>query len=616
MNADLSGWWGESRWRSAALLLGPLLMFITLGGLVALHLGDAIGSGGQVIAPHIAVVASMVALLYGVALFTASASARTARAIVLGASIVFSTVIVVFYALTLASIVLMKELLTRQLVAGYVSDLPALVAALPISPVVVVVGFAAIVLAGISVGVVAARCLNASAVVIAGVARHRWAGLIARVLLYGAAIHLLVGFSVPLGWHVFNHELVMSSWHNVRIGSAERYGHRDPLVDAAERRVRESYPATPTGSRANVILIYVDALRADVTQPYGAQRRNMPFVTSLVEAGQLAQVDLALAACPATLCGLGAMLQSRPLPLQHTQNFSLPALLARQGYRTAYVLSSNHQDFMELRQYYEPADFYVDGKDLSASRQTDDYLVLDGLSKLGPWDGRPTFLMVGLVSTHLSGTRDDHNRVFTPDRISLLAPREDYRTAYRNNYDNGVVQADDVLRRIWDWLHSNRYLDHAVVVLTSDHGEFLGERGKFSHGQSLYQPELHIPLWMSPALTNEKPARFARQIDIAPTIVDGLGLPVPSTWGGRSVHLLNEGEHWSEHYLPSSTDTVAIVRRSPSRTLKFLWTRSINEEAVFDLKADPQELHDLKASISAAELDEFRKRARAALPNR
>ncbi len=555
----------------------------------------------------------MTVLLYGVAIAAPGAPTRRPARIVSVVVVLFSVMLTVFYALTAMSYLFMKELMTRQLVVGYVRDVPALIGALPVTPWVVVAGVLGVVSVGVVVGFAVARSLNTSSQVLLRVTRGRAGFVTVRVVLYGAAAHLLIGFSVPLGWHVFNVEPVMASWHNVRLGTAERYGYRDPLVEASERKTRDSYPAAAAGTRANVILIYVDALRADATQPYGAERRNMPFVTSLVESGQLAQVPITLAACPATICGLGALLQSRPLPLQHTQNFSLPALLSRQGYRTAYVLSSNHQDFMELREYYKPTDFYVDGKDLSPSRHTDDYLVLDGLERLGPWNGQPTFLMIGLVSTHLSGARNDRNRVFTPDRISLLASAEDYRAAYRNNYDNGIVQADDVLRRIWDWLKVHGYLDHALVVITSDHGELLGERGKFSHGQTLFQPELHIPLWVSPSMTSNVRLHFARQLDIAPTVVDALGLPVPRTWAGRPLRLIDSEVQWSEHYLPSSTDVVAIVRRDTDRTLKYLWKRSSNEEAVFDLIADPHETRDLRNAMTTHEIDEFRRRAHAAL---
>lgn len=592
------------------VLFAPLVFFVFLAAGMSWLLGRWASRGVDMVLPHVAVISSMAAILYAIAWSLAQRKSRVSRSLISVCAVIFTTLLVSFYVLTALSLLFMNELLTRQLVHGYVRDLPALLAALPIDFPVVTLALLAVVAVGGLLGLFVGWCLWNGSI---RVASHRLAGVATRTLLYGGMLHLLVGFTVPMGWYVFNAEPVMSSWHNVRLGSAERYGHRDPVVEATERRLANDYPAKPTGSRANVILVYVDALRADVTQPYGAERQNMPFLTSLVRSRQLAQVDLTLAACPATLCGLGALLQSRPLPLQHTQNFSLPALLSRQGYRTAYVFSSNHQDFLELRDYYKPADFYVDGKDLSATRQTDDYLVLDGLAKLGPWDGRPTFLMIGLVSTHLSGARNERNRIYTPDRISLLAARDAYREAFRNNYDNGVVQADDVLREIWDWLKMNRYLDHAVVVITSDHGELLGERGKFSHGQSLFQPELHVPLWLSPTLVAGSTTSFARQLDIAPTIVDGLGLAIPSTWAGRPLRTLSQGVHWSEHYLPSAMDSVAIVRHEAARTLKYIWSRTSGQEVVYDISEDPQEERDLLPSLPPELLNDFRRRAKSAL---
>ena len=83
------------------------------------------------------------------------------------------------------------------------------------------------------------------------------------------------------------------------------------------------------------------------------------------------------------------------------------------------MLSSNHHNYRDLKRFYEPTDFYLDGKNLDQSRGADDRVVMDGLARLGPWQGQPVFLMIGLVSTHALATKAEEYRVYRPDRAGL-----------------------------------------------------------------------------------------------------------------------------------------------------------------------------------------------------
>ena len=86
----------------------------------------------------------------------------------------------------------------------------------------------------------------------------------------------------------------------------------------------------------NVVLVYVDGLRADVLQPYGAALNNMPFTADLVARGEVVQFPRVFAGCSMTLCGLGSILQSRAAHRVTPENFSLPRLLKRQGLQCTF----------------------------------------------------------------------------------------------------------------------------------------------------------------------------------------------------------------------------------------------------------------------------------------
>lgn len=394
----------------------------------------------------------------------------------------------------------------------------------------------------------------------------------------------MFSFAAAQPWHERSREPLLGSWHNISIGTNYADGQRYPLESGSDIAARERSLSQTASRRPNVVLIYVDALRADVTEPYGGPRKNMAFVGGMVAKGAWRQIDHALAACPATICGLGAILQSRSTWLQSPDNYSLPKLLKDHGYFNAYVLSSNHQNYMDLRRYYDPADFYLDGKDLDQSRGADDRVVIPGLERLGPWRGEPTFLMIGLVSTHALATKAEEFRVFRPDRAGL-ENRTVVQEAFVNNYHNGVLQTDATLREIWAFLSERGYLRDAIVVITSDHGESLGEGGRFGHLTGLQQPELRIPLWIYETLPTVQESRFARQIDIAPTIVAALGLQPPETWEGHALQTPLKAAT-SVHFVQSLPHDLAVVDYDGTTALKLLINLYTTQERLFEILGD------------------------------
>jgi arylsulfatase A-like enzyme len=118
-------------------------------------------------------------------------------------------------------------------------------------------------------------------------------------------------------------------------------------------------------------------------------------------------------------------------------------------------------------------------------------------------------------------------------------------------YDGEVAYADEQLRRLLAWLDDSRHAEDTVVVVVADHGEGLGEEGEaFTHGDFLYEHDLHVPLAMrwpgriAPGSRVRWPVGLA---DVTPTILSLVGLPAveaatgadltPSIVEGRRPHL-------------------------------------------------------------------------------
>ncbi len=108
-----------------------------------------------------------------------------------------------------------------------------------------------------------------------------------------------------------------------------------------------------------------------------------------------------------------------------------------------------------------------------------------------------------------------------------------------NYYDNGVFQFDGVVKSAIAQLQEKGYLSDAIVVITGDHGEMLGEHGQFGHANGVYEPVLHVPFVIIRYGYTENYSsvlpRVVSQIDIAPTILTDLSMPIPSTWAGRPI---------------------------------------------------------------------------------
>lgn len=516
----------------------------------------------------------------------------------------FATAWFLFWAALLGCLVSFGEIPTIRLAEGYLAQVPSLVKSLPLTmseTILVVVACFSLVL---SLALVSAFLLSVEAPKSVRPGVNALVACSSLFALGTVAAH-------PPAAHVTRlievKEPISRFWHNLPLLPESYPWAHDYNELALDSAVAIRYQANPDAHRRNVILIYVDALRADATQPYGGERANMPFLHSLVSQGRLTQVPLTLAACPSTTCAIGALLQSRPAHRQNPKYFSLPLVLKRHGYNVSYVLSSDHRSFFDSLAFYggKSIDFYFDGQDATGFSAADDRVVLQGLEKLGPWNGEPTFLMLGLVSPHSIAPRLAEFRRYEPSKASFSANLAERTRVYANNYHNGILQADEIIRQSWNWLEENGYLRDAIVVITGDHGESLGERGIIGHSRSLFNSELWTPLWIFDPHHAVQAGDFMRQVDVAPTVLEALAMPVPASWVGRPGGAV-PGDI-SEHVFPADPRIAALVEYREDSILKYMVLAN-GDELLFDLRTDPREITNLLASTDAPRVEHMRDR--------
>jgi arylsulfatase A-like enzyme len=177
---------------------------------------------------------------------------------------------------------------------------------------------------------------------------------------------------------------------------------------------------------------------------------------------------------------------------------------------------------------------------------TDDRAVIDYLRAMPASDGHPNMFFIWLMSAHAAGVLFQDPGPFQPTpsftRATWFMERglhsysPEVRQEIVNQYDNGVAQADSVIAQVFSVLENKGYLTDGVVFITGDHGEGLGERGLYAHGKYIYGEFIRVPLLIyDESATTYKNLSFASLIDIAPTVLDLLGLPKPATWEGLSL---------------------------------------------------------------------------------
>jgi hypothetical protein len=407
-------------------------------------------------------------------------------------------------------------------------------------------------------------------------------------------------------------------------GTREIEGHRVTAEeargrDALEDRARAQYVTATGGSKPNLILIVVDAMRPANMSLFGYGRETTPYLDSLERTGSVRKF-IAHAACSDTVCGLLSLSTSRPPRDFSFRPFGLQEALRRNGYRIHVIQSGTYVH--PIKGYYGELDTWFDGTSVEATSISDDQIILDRLAAMPDWDGVPALFQFRLMSAHVT-RRDDGKGPFQPAKSYLLPPGSNEDGAdivvptATNFYDNGVRGADRFIESIVNLLQKKGYLGRALVVVTADHGEALGEHGLFAHANSVHEEVLKVPVVF--VAKGYEPDRFPvtflfpLQIDIAPTILTELAIPRPTTWKGQP---LQASRAPFVGYFEQRDFAGLIDTREPGRTWKYWLDRTWGNEFVFELSEDPRETRNVVSSVPEELLSDWRRHVLYAKPGR
>jgi arylsulfatase A-like enzyme len=180
---------------------------------------------------------------------------------------------------------------------------------------------------------------------------------------------------------------------------------------------------------------------------------------------------------------------------------------------------------------------------------------------------------------------------------------DDERAFIGANYDGQLAAMDVALGELLAALRARGRYDNALIIVTSDHGEFLGEHGQMGHiGQMLYEPVLHVPLVIKfpgkDALRGEN-GTPVQLVDVLPTVLATTGAPVPPGIQGEALPHVTHASLAEEDIDPF---LVSRYGEQYDRSIRVLYDGSFKlistsrgTHMLFDLARDPHETHDLAA---------------------
>jgi arylsulfatase A-like enzyme/Flp pilus assembly protein TadD len=375
----------------------------------------------------------------------------------------------------------------------------------------------------------------------------------------------------------------------------------------------------------SVILISVDTLRADHLSCYGYARLHTPHIDSLARGGTVfTAID---SQAPITLPSHVSLFTSTyPFANGIRENaqvlpsgaVTLATVLAAHGYSTAayiggYFLARRYGLAQGFQTYDSPFDARAINSALELKRPG--ALVLKSAEHwLEQNANRPFLLFVHLF--------DLHQPYNPPTAYRARAPQSEY--------DQELAYVDDSLGEFFHFLAEQGLDQRGLVVLFSDHGESLGDHGENTHGYFIYSSTLHVPVifhwpqaekngnskletgnslrassFQFPVSSSNYLARGeapAGLIDVAPTILNFLGISSPPSFCGHSLlePLQDAGSPPRDVYSESTYahDKFGWAVLRSLRRGDYQYIEAPHPE-LYNLKHDPAERHNLLPSQSA-----------------
>ena len=365
----------------------------------------------------------------------------------------------------------------------------------------------------------------------------------------------------------------------------------------------------PRARDLNLLLITLDTTRADSLGAYGSKDSETPNFDRIAARGVI--FEQAMTAVPLTLPAHSSLFTAK-YPPQHgvrdnggfeldAHQTTLAERLAAAGFRTggfvgAYVLDRR----WGIAQGF---DAYVDDFDLDKAKGQAAASVERPANEVA--DRALAWLDTAASSRFFAW-------VHFYDAHSPYDPPEPYRTRFASRpYAGEVAFVDSQVGRLIRFLEQRGLLEKTIVAIVGDHGESLGEHAESTHGFFVYNSVLHVPFAIAAPFDFARGRSFGfaqgrrvhatvRSIDLTPTLLELLGIPLQGSVDGRSLVPLMTGasgdlglDAYSESLYPRYHFGWSELRALTSGRYKYI---SAPRPELYDIEQDPGEAHNLYAA--------------------
>jgi choline-sulfatase len=360
--------------------------------------------------------------------------------------------------------------------------------------------------------------------------------------------------------------------------------------------------AGPDAPRHDIVLVTIDALRADRLGAYGHARPTSPSIDAL--AASATRFAWALTPCPATRCAIPALFTGRLPSVADDAAPSLASVLAGAGWQTAAIsccerFSLGGRD----ARGFGLVDVSPDAARVRRAGHSNADVVADTalhwLAHRGP-DARPFLLWLHFYEPHFPYAAPEDPTRFGGGALD----RYDAEIAYVDRHVGRVLAALDPRT--------------TIVALTADHGESFGEHGTRYHARSLYNAEVRIPLIVRyPGAPPHVVTGPASLVDVMPTLLDLAGVAGPPGMNGRSLAAsVRAGVEPPPRPVLMELVPDNVIRRDVAAIAyggwKLIWDRQANASRLYSIAGDPAERDD-RAAAEPGVLADLRRRLLDAL---
>ncbi|MEO8196307.1 MAG: sulfatase [Thermoanaerobaculia bacterium] len=418
---------------------------------------------------------------------------------------------------------------------------------------------------------------------------------------------------------------------------------------AAPSPAAPPHPAPPPLRPSAIVLVTVDALRADRVSFDGYRLPTTPFLDRLAKEGVVFERTYATSSwTPPTMASIftgvppmthgvvsGEIVDTKALrqPMLPESLSTIAELVRQDGFRTLGVASNRHLALdlgfgQGFDRYFDPPTF------LNAPVVNDKARMLlaaeYGTDWRQTWRSRPLFLWLHYFDPHdpyfpyepwiaahapaadADGPRSPAGLVMRDLRQRFPQPDAALAEAIRPFYDSEVRRTDQLLGDLWKELGPD---GNVLFIFTADHGEEIVDHGGLGHSQSLYDELTRIPLffwWPRGLPAGVRIAQPVSALDILPTILDLLGQAAPAGLAGRSLAPLWRGTAKDEKGAEHRPVFLELAPPKPFRWAVVDGARKLivdpaapERPELYDLSIDPGEMANL-AAREPAEVERLR----------